>query len=193
MRRIQLDLPVFIVVRLTTDDDEIVGYYNQLDEELELNLEVLDDLESEAKEIRDAGNGWLVYSPLLHTIREGGTFSKLFDLLDERAFTPSEVSIFVQLLLRRQGDLPFPRAPAAFCAEVQSRAASIQLVYDPLTGREKPIVDVRLVQRRMNGGLGLGLGLGGLTQLGAGGANQLTAVLLAALLAVLFAMWNMSD
>ena len=35
-------------------------------------MEVLDDIESEAKEIMAAGNGWLVYTPLLHKIREAG-------------------------------------------------------------------------------------------------------------------------
>merc|ERR1712025_1396566 len=66
-------------------------------------------------EIYSQGNGWLTYSPLLHRIREGGTFVKLFDLLDERQLTPTEVSLFTQLLLRREGDAPMPRTAVEFC------------------------------------------------------------------------------
>eukprot|EP01052_Picozoa_sp_SAG31_P002151 SAG31_NODE_73_length_27793_cov_26.900520_8_plen_65_part_00 len=39
------------MVRLTTDDDSIIEYYNSIDNEVELNMEVLDDIASEAREI----------------------------------------------------------------------------------------------------------------------------------------------
>merc|ERR1719271_1075295 len=93
-----------IVIRLVTDDDDVINFYNDVDKEVELPLEVIDDLMNEAKEIRSQGNSWLAYSPLLHKIREGGNFVKLLDLLDERRLTPTEVSVFVQLLLRREQD-----------------------------------------------------------------------------------------
>merc|ERR1712232_408830 len=43
LRRITGDLPVHVVIRLTTDEDSIVDFYNKIDEELEISLEVLDD------------------------------------------------------------------------------------------------------------------------------------------------------
>merc|ERR1711904_123620 len=118
LKRLGFELSVFIVIRLTTDNDSVVDYYNQVDAELELPLEVIDDIKSEAKEIRSQGNGWLTYSPLLHQIREGGTFVKLLDLLDERRLTPAEVCVLVQLLLRQEQEEPMPRSAENFCNAV---------------------------------------------------------------------------
>jgi len=136
LRRIGQDLPVHLVVRLCTDEDDVVDFYNSIDEEVELQLEVIDDLESEAKEIYRNHNRWLVYSPLVHLIREGGTFMKLFDLVDERALTPMEVCLFCQLLLRQTpDDPPLPSEPKEFVAAAKRRAAQMPSVYDPLRGR----------------------------------------------------------
>jgi hypothetical protein len=38
------------VIRLCTDESRIVDYWNNIDAELEINMDVLDDFESEAKE-----------------------------------------------------------------------------------------------------------------------------------------------
>jgi len=42
LTRLMTDLSVFVVIRLTTDDDSVISFYNEVDEQLELPLEVLE-------------------------------------------------------------------------------------------------------------------------------------------------------
>ena len=50
LRRLK-NLPVWVVVRLCTDDPRMVTYWNNIDSEVELNMDVIDDPLGEAKEI----------------------------------------------------------------------------------------------------------------------------------------------
>ena len=83
-------LPVWIVVRLCTDDSSVVNFYNDLDNQLELSLEVLDDFIAEGQEVYEM-NKWLTYGLPLHRMREMGFHDRLFDLLEERKLTKDEV------------------------------------------------------------------------------------------------------
>jgi len=90
----QLQSRAWIVIRLCTNDDSILQYYQKLDEEMELSLEVLDDFTDEAKEVHQH-NPWLTYSLGLHRCREMGmsihsTF-RFLDWLDERPLERSEI------------------------------------------------------------------------------------------------------
>lgn len=76
-------LPVWVVIRLCTNDPAIIKYWNDIDKELELNMDVIDDFYGEAREIK-AKNPWLTYGEPLHRMREFGVHIKEIDLLDEQ-------------------------------------------------------------------------------------------------------------
>lgn len=155
LRHVMTTLPVTVVIRLCTDDGAVADFYSDIEKELELPLDVLDDAEGEAREIARVGNGWFTYTPELHRIREGGTFVKLLDLLDERRLSAVEASVLAQLLLREEGEPPLPRDPEAFCDEAERLAEEAELV--PCARRrfrKEPPVDAQRLRVAVLGLLG---------------------------------------
>ena len=63
-------LPVWIVIRLCTDEDEIVDFYKEIDRQLELSVEVLSDYICEAEDVYEH-NKWLNYGT---SMRRSTTF-----------------------------------------------------------------------------------------------------------------------
>lgn len=84
------DLPVFIVLRFCTDEDNIIESWNNIDNELELNMDVIDDFFGESKEIH-AVNPWITYGEPLHRMREFGVTLKELDNIDEKALSHDEM------------------------------------------------------------------------------------------------------
>merc|ERR1711907_503223 len=58
IRMLARDLSVHVVVRLCTNEDNVSDFYDEVDKELELSLDILDDFQGEARNIY-SHNSWL--------------------------------------------------------------------------------------------------------------------------------------
>jgi hypothetical protein len=142
-------LPVWIVIRLCTDEDQIVDFYNSIDSQLELSVEVLDDFIGEATEIHST-NPWLNYTLPIHRMREMGIQNRLFDLLDERSFTRSELYDFCRIMFgaREFANIPDPEADFATFLKMLSKLVDKEKKqYNPVFKKVKPILDVKEIAR----------------------------------------------
>jgi len=143
-------LPVWIVIRLCTDEDEIVSFYNDLDDNLELSLEVLDDYDAEAEEIYEH-NKWLNYTLALHRTRELGFHDRVFDLIDERPLTKGELRQFMSILF---GEDQFDGVPDptidwfGFEKEVVRMLEKEEPTWNPIMKRVLPIIDLKEMNKK---------------------------------------------
>ena len=92
------NLPAILVLRLCTNDERLLNYWNAVDSNLEVEVDVLDDLCSEADEAQTA-NPWLTYPEYLHKMREFGSSLKELDLLDESLLSSEHMRTVVCNLL----------------------------------------------------------------------------------------------
>lgn len=70
------------MIRLCTGEQKIVDYWNNIDNMLELDVDVIDDHKGDAEQVMQH-NGWLTYGEPMHRIREFGASMKEFDIVDE--------------------------------------------------------------------------------------------------------------
>jgi hypothetical protein len=170
IRMLARELSVHVVVRLCTNDDSVSGFYDEVDKELELSLDILDDFQGEAKNIYSY-NSWLTYPRALHTVREAGTLSNLMDFVDERPLTPMEVGLFAQLLLRGEGQPKYPWQPEALLDAVEKDLASAPYVFCMKRRIAAPLLNIQAFRAAilpgkysMTGQVAGVMGLGGVAE-----------------------------
>ena len=141
---------IWLVVRLCTNSDDVIDYWNDLDRQLEAPLEVLDDAAAEAKETTKP-NPWLTYGFPLHLLRTAGLRHKLFDLLDEKAFIGSQVAEMASLLFGC-GPLPNPEADwVGFQERIGVLRAVTPRTFCPVTKEMRPWVDLKVLRKKFGG------------------------------------------
>ena len=144
-------LPVWVVIRLLTDDEEVVDYWNNLDQQVEVPLDVLDDWEGEAREV-GAVNPWINYTQQLHHAREFGLAHPIFDLMDEKAFGASEVTQFIGLLFGQEAmlELPHPGVDLdGFLAGVERLLEHTKPSFNIVSKKFKPLVSVTKLKKHL--------------------------------------------
>ena len=143
-------LPMWIVIRLCTDEDDVVDFYSSLDDQLELSIEVLDDFVSEAKEVHKH-NEWLNYALPLHRMREMGFHDRVFDMLDERDLTQEELHQFCMFLfgVENMDGMPDPAADwSGFLRRISELNEREAPQWDPLRKRVLPWIDTKKLNKR---------------------------------------------
>ncbi|CAB9530841.1 expressed unknown protein [Seminavis robusta] len=141
-------LPVHMVVRLCTDEPSVVDFYNDLDKDLNIRLDVLDDFQGEALEICKI-NPWLTYSLPLHRAREMGFNSPCLDNLDEGPLSKTDQKELCDLLFGKDKMYlsPSPELdPEGFLDHVKTLQQDQTEQWDPIMEETKPWIDVDLVK-----------------------------------------------
>jgi len=140
-------LPVWVVIRLCTDDEKVFDFYNTTDAQLKLPYDVLDDFFGEAMEVY-LRNPWLTYGLPLHRFREMGLRVNVLDKIDEQALSLLEVRELCFLLFGPPQPLPDPTVDMqGFFNAIQSLMSREKQQWNPITKTVTPWIDLNRLYR----------------------------------------------
>ena len=91
-------LPVQVIVRISTEEKEVVDYWQNINSELDLDIYVLEGYEWEANLV-SSKNSWLTYGEPLHQIRAFGISVPGINNLSYRQLNKENVKSICELLL----------------------------------------------------------------------------------------------
>lgn len=143
------NLPVWVVVRLCTDDERVCHYWNNIDKQLEVEMDVLDDFQSEAVEVNKV-NPWVTYCEPVHRIREFGIRMKEMDLLDETKLSTDQMRAMVATLTigGPPSEVPHPEVDwSRFLTFTNTVTQNQPTVYCPIECKQKRYLKTKVLAR----------------------------------------------
>ena len=148
-----IGLPVWTVIRLCTDEENVVDYWNNIDNNIELEMDVLDDLSGECQEVMGM-NDWLTYGEPLHRLREFGCHKKEMDMVDEALLSPDMMRGIMAILFGgNTRDYPHPEVDFEGLVEIiQEKMGREPTVWSPKTKKLVPWINVRNLKKRYSKG-----------------------------------------
>lgn len=90
-------LPLQIIIRMCTDENHIIEYWQNINAQLDLDIDVLGQVKTEALAVAE-NNNWLNYAEPLHRLREFGVVVPAINNLDLRQLSKVEIKILSQIL-----------------------------------------------------------------------------------------------
>ena len=142
-------LPVLVILRLCTSEDKVVDYWNNIDSQLELDIDVLDDQLGDASEVART-NKWLTYGEPLHRVREFGASMKELDIIDESALSSEQMRVICGYLFLggNVDQLPHPGADwNVFFNKIKLLCAREPEVFCPTEKKLRPWVNLMELQK----------------------------------------------
>uniref|UniRef100_A0A7R9VKZ4 Uncharacterized protein n=1 Tax=Pseudictyota dubia TaxID=2749911 RepID=A0A7R9VKZ4_9STRA len=141
-------LPVWIVIRLCTNERNVVEFYQDLDDQLELPIELLDDFVSEGREVYRK-NKWLNYALPLHRCRELGLRHRVFDLIDEALLSKDQLRDFCAFLFGvDKRDIPDAQINwSAFTEKISRLLEGESEQWNPVQNKLTPWIDMALLEK----------------------------------------------
>ena len=88
---------MLVILRLCTEEQAVVDYWDSIDNQLELDIDVLDDQMGDAKQIA-ATNAWMTYGEPVHKLREFGASMKELDIIDESTLSSEQMRVMCAYL-----------------------------------------------------------------------------------------------